>query len=251
LLNAGLLHRAEPYRLNVLTARQLAGMGYLCARIDLSGKGETPPRDGLKNRESVALDWKYLGEALERQFGRRPIVIMGLCSGADNGLKLAATDQRIRGLILLDARAQRDRLFLYRHLMSRAFRWQQWARLPATIVRRLRGRLGHDSGEPNLSFRDLPRPDDLKSCLNNLMRNDGRMLMVFTSEEGHFYNQRGQFCRTVGVPGLERICVEHYWPDTFHLYPVAAHRARLLSTIEAWAKANLAHFRASFGTLGP
>lgn len=253
LLNAGLLHRAEPYRLNVLAGRKLARIGFLCVRVDLSGKGETPVREGMSNRDSVALDWKFLCQALDRQFGRRPTIVMGLCSGADNGMKLAAKDERIRGLVLLDARSSRDPLFLYRHLMLRARCWEQWARLPFTVVRRLKGRLLKDqaTNEPDMDLRDLPRPEDLRSCLDNLMRNDGRILAVFTREELDFYNQAGQFARTAGVPGLERICTELFWPDVDHTYPVSAHRTRLLTTVEGWAKANLQHFRAGFEALRP
>jgi pimeloyl-ACP methyl ester carboxylesterase len=249
-LNAGLLHRSEPYRLNVLAARRLAELGYLCARIDLSGKGETPAREGLTNRDSVALDWNHLCEALERHFGRRPMVVMGLCSGADNGIKLAAIDERIRGLILLDARSPKDRMFVYRQVMSRAGRWRQWMRLPAVILRHLGRRLGDaEAGDPDLNLRDLPRADDLRACLTSLVRNDGRLLMLFTHEERHFYNEQGQFGRAAGVPGLERICTERFWPDVLHIYPVAAHRRRLLSTLETWAQANLPQFRDSFKTV--
>src|SRR6056297_2984484 len=98
MLNAGLLHREEPYRLNVLAARLLANSGYICLRVDLSGKGDTPPRENLTNRESVALDWKCISEGLINQFGNRSLIILGLCSGADNGIKIAAQDPSIKGL---------------------------------------------------------------------------------------------------------------------------------------------------------
>jgi len=60
LFNAGLLHRAEPYRMNVLVSRHLAQIGYITIRIDLSGKGDTPARSQTSNRESVALDWAFI-----------------------------------------------------------------------------------------------------------------------------------------------------------------------------------------------
>lgn len=244
LLNAGLLHRAEPFRLNVLAARRLAAKGYISVRMDLSGKGDTPPREGLINRESVALDWKFLCEALDRQFGRRPTIILGLCSGADNGIKLSAVDLRIRGLILLDARSPQDRGFRARRLLSKALDAHRWAHLPAKLLQRLIGRTTAP-GTPNLGLRDFPRADDLERCIKNLTEKDGRLLMVFTSQAVDHYNFEGQFVKAVATPGLEKICREHYWPDAEHIYPVQAHRDRLLDAIEAWATEHLDHFRTS------
>jgi pimeloyl-ACP methyl ester carboxylesterase len=244
LLNAGLLHRAEPYRLNVLTARRLAALGYLCVRMDLSGKGDTPAREGLSNRESVALDWRLVCEALDHAFGRRPTIIMGLCSGADNGIKLSAIDQRVHGLVLLDAQTPRDRGFLARRLLSKALDWHSWARLPERLFgRRKPARRGQASPPTNL--RDLPRPEDLATCIRHLVDKDGRLLMLFTSSASRYYNREGQFARAYATPGLRKICKEHYWPDVEHLYPVQAHRDRLVDTIEAWATEHLEHFRTS------
>jgi pimeloyl-ACP methyl ester carboxylesterase len=241
MLNAGLLNRPEPYRLNVLAARRLAEIGYVCVRVDLSGKGDTPPREGLSNRESVALDWKYLRETLDRQFGPRAFIIMGLCSGADNGIKLSAADERIRGLILLDARSPVDAGFRLRRYAAKMFRLRSWLHLPATIVRHLLAKSSEEPWQQNL--RDLPRPDELRQCALNMVRNDGRMMMVFTSHAINVYNSEGQFVRAMGITGLNRICREHFWPEVEHLYPVEAHRERLLGAIEHWAEEHLEHLR--------
>jgi hypothetical protein len=240
LLNAGLLHRAEPYRLNVLIARRLAQVGYVCVRVDLSGKGETPPREGLTNRDSVSLDWKYLSEAVVRQLGPRPFVILGLCSGADNGIKLAAVDTKIRGLVLLDPVSPRDAGFMRRRLIASATNWRKWARLPFSLAARIRQR---GTKEANLGLRDLPAREDLDGCIANLMKHDGRILMVFTGHATSNYNQAGQFARVMAVPGLNAICDEHFWPNTEHLYPVADHRERLIQVVGEWASKHLNHFR--------
>lgn len=240
LFNAGLLHRAEPYRLSVLTARRLAKLGYICVRFDLSGKGDTPVRDGLTNRESVALDYKHLADAVERQYGGRTFILFGLCSGADNSIKTSAYDRRVRGLILLDAESPQDAGFARRQLIQRLSNRRKWLRLPAIILRRLRGETG--AVRPDLGLRDLPRPDDLAASVKNLVELDGRVLAVFTSHAISHYNQAGQFARAVGVAGFEKICTEHFWPDTEHLYPVAAHRTRLLDAVEQWGRQHFALF---------
>jgi pimeloyl-ACP methyl ester carboxylesterase len=242
MLNAGLLHRTEPYRLNVLAARRLAALGYVCVRVDLSGKGETPAREALTNRESVALDWTHLCDALERHLGKRPFIVMGLCSGADNGIKLAAKDARIRGLILMDAESPPDTGFAARRWISRATSWRRWAHLPSWILRRLKARAKSGEKQADLRLRDPPWPADLDMCIKNMVASDGRILMVFTNHQSDRYNQQGQFCRAMKVPGLERICAEHYWPEVSHMYPVENHRFRLLALLEVWARDQLSHF---------
>lgn len=242
MLNAGLLHRTEPYRLNVLAARRLAALGYVCVRVDISGKGDTPLREGLINRESVALDWRHLREALDRQFGPRTLLVMGLCSGADNGIKLAAQDKAIRGLILLDAESPRDAGFSQRQLLNKLLNRHAWTRLPRSLLRRLRPAQTSGVQKP-LDLRDRPRPDDLEACVKNLVGGHGRVLALFTSHATTNYNQEGQFARAVGNREFATLCTEHFWPDAQHLYPVQAHRKRLLAAIETWAALHLEHLR--------
>src|SRR5690606_33422878 len=57
LLNAGVVHRVGPHRLNVSLARRLAGVGLTSWRVDLSGIGDSRPIPGrLTFRESAVQD---------------------------------------------------------------------------------------------------------------------------------------------------------------------------------------------------
>lgn len=244
MLNAGLLHREEPYRLNVLTCRRLAENGYICLRVDISGKGDTPARKGLINRDSVALDWHHIKSALKFQYGERNIVIMGLCSGADNGIKIAAQDRSVIGLILLDAVSKRDQGFKRRALMHYMANAYKWFELPKKILNRIRRAVaGKDDLAANaIALRDEPNDQDLKQCFTNLVSAKGRVLAVFTSHALSHYNQEGQFSRTMEVEGLEVICDEVFWPNVQHLYPVQAHRDQLIFTISDWCRKHYDRF---------
>lgn len=235
LLNAGLLYRAEPYRLNVLVARTAASLGYIALRVDLSGKGDTPARD-LVNRESVALDWSLMKEALQTQFGPRPMLVFGLCSGADNGIKIAAFDDSVRGLILLDPVSPTDDGFRRRDLLAKLANVQKWKRIPVHVWQKLTSGFGGASEsllEPT-SLRDEPTAQDLNDCFERLVASDGRVLAVFTSHAHKEYNQLGQFGRALGVDGAATITEEVYLPTAGHLYPVQEHRERLIRRIGRW-----------------
>ena len=245
MLNAGLLHREEPYRLNVLASRRLAEIGYICVRADLSGKGDSPPRPGLINRESVALDWEYIKKALLQQFGPRNLIIMGLCSGADNGIKIAAQDTAVRGLVLMDAVSMQDLFFTLRAWRDKAMNPDNWINLPQKLARRIR-RLFPETENPFSNptvLRDEPTAQDMRLCFSNLVTHNGRILAFFTSHALERYNQQGQFARALGMPGLGDICEEHFWPHVQHLYPVQTHRDQLLETIRAWGSKHLEHFQ--------
>jgi len=245
LLNAGLSHRVEPYRLNVLLARELASLGYIALRVDLSGKGDSPARPELSNRDSVALDWSFIKESLTKLYGPRNTLIFGLCSGADNGIKICANDPSVKGLILLDAVSRKDATFQARDFVRKITNPDKWLNIHKVLSRRLA--LGAKDGDYLLStpmdLRDEPTSEDMDHCFEGLVRKDGRVLAIFTSQALYHYNKLGQFSSAMGIVGTERIIEEVFWPNAKHVFPVEFHRTRLIETIAAWAKANRDHFR--------
>lgn len=245
MLNAGLLHRAEPYRLNVLACRKLAGIGFICLRVDLSGKGDTPARKELANRESVALDWLYIKQSLVHQFGVRNIIIMGLCSGAENAIMIAAQDADVQGLILLDAVSRKDKGFARRALMNYIKNIYKLKKIPGKIISIISKIIS--SGElisnNRLSLRDEPTDQDFNQCFSNLISLDGRILAVFTGQALYHYNQKGQFSRAMEMTGLEQICEEIFWPNVQHLFSIQVHRDRLIEVIGNWGEMHFDRFR--------
>lgn len=239
LLNAGLLHRSEPYGLNTRIARELAKIGYICVRVDLSGKGDTPARENLTNRESVWKDWQALRDVLNQQFGKRALVIFGLCSGADNGIKIAAQDSQVVSLILLDPVAVRDKDFAKRQFLQRIRNPSKWLNLPRTGLRYLKRLMFGVKVSDYIALRDEPTIEDMQTCYRRLVASQGRVLTVFTSHELKNYNKSGQYSEALKVEGLAGICEEIFWPRVLHLYPAAAHRERLITVVRAWAKRHI------------
>lgn len=244
-LNAGLLHRAEPYRLNVLVGRRLASIGYLCLRVDLSGKGDTIARKGLANRISVALDWALIKRALEQQFGRRAIIIMGLCSGADNGVKLCAQDPDVRGLILIDPVAYRDREFFKRTLVNNLRNFYSWLKIPKKLIKLIGQKRGvaDELAENRASLRDSPSEQDFHQCFDRIIASNGRILTIFTGFALSYYNKQGQFVLGMNYTGLESVCDEFFFPNAQHVFTVQAHRDRLINAIYEWGFIHVERFK--------
>jgi len=240
LFNAGLISREGPHRMNVLICRALANIGYIAIRIDLSGKGDTPSRNGLTNRESVALDWSYIKAAIGDRFGSRKLVLIGLCSGADNAIKIAATEEDVLGLVLLDPVSPMDKGFQKRSLISKITNRYKWLNLPFSLIKKFRLAIGaeHDSYKEMLALRDEPTPKDLSDCMNHIVASKGRVLAIFTSQASYHYNQQGQFARALNIQGLEYCCEEVHWPLVNHIFIVQTHRYRLVDKISSWATIN-------------
>lgn len=245
LLNAGLSHRAEPYRLNVLLGRQLAAHGYIALRVDLSGKGDSPASETMSNRDSVALDWSFIKMALEKLYGPRNFLIFGLCSGADNGIKLCAKDNAVKGLILLDPVSRHDKGFAKRDLIRKLKNPNKWMNIHKIVSRRFKQKSPGSESEQStpISLRDEPNTEDMNECFKGLVSKEGRVLSVFTSQALYHYDKQGQFTAAMDIAGLEQLSEEIFWQNVKHTYPVEVHRNRLIEAVTDWAARHRDHFQ--------
>ena len=86
MLNAGAAYHVGPGRLHVPLARHLATLGYPCLRMDITGLGDSPADDVRHENDAYAAtafrDVAMTCDYLNRLQPNRPIVLMGLCSGA-------------------------------------------------------------------------------------------------------------------------------------------------------------------------
>lgn len=103
LLNAGLVHRVGPHRINVKLARLAARHGVPSLRFDLSGRGDSGPGERSKDfRAQAVADIRIALSALAEHAGTRRHVLFGICSGADDGVAAAVDDTGIASVVLFD-----------------------------------------------------------------------------------------------------------------------------------------------------
>jgi hypothetical protein len=237
-LSAGLLHRVGPSRLHVTLARDLAEMGFASLRVDLSGKGDSPGRGSMKNRESVALDFDDLRSSLAARYGDFSMVLAGLCSGADNAVRLAVTEPGVTGLLLLDPICFPDAGFRRRAL---AAKWLNPRRYARSLKRMLRGegrgeRHGPAPDDDPLMLRDLPSREDMRRSFDLVRDRGGSVLSIFTQYALSYYNSAGQLRAVLQVSDYPAFCTELFWPDVEHTYKLEIHRERLRAHVLDWAR---------------
>ncbi len=241
ILNAGIIHRVGPSRMNVLLARALASAGHDVLRFDLSGLGDSEPRpDGLAPFEAALADVREAIDWLETRRGARSIVLVGLCSGADHSLLYGGRDRRVRGLILIDPSTPRTRRYYVRHYGPRLIRPSVWFNVVLgrhLRVRRLAARLA-GRGDPATYRPDLQSPEVhaiLESAYRAALDQGVRLLMVFTSGLEHRLNYREQVLDAFpDVAFGDRLRLE-YLQGADHTFTSEVHRSRLIGIATEWA----------------
>lgn len=242
-LNSGLLHRVGPRGLHVRLARELAGIGVNSLRVDLAGIGDSPARAGVSVPESVAIDVKEIISVLESNLGAVSVVLVGLCSGADNAIFNVSADPRVVGLVLMDpvcdtdagfkvrARKFEIRAFLKKSLVPS--RYLNWIKRRLTL---LTSQASERSVQMNiLDLRNIPTNNQMRKAFESIRDRDGRVLSIFTSYAMQYYNVEGQLGRVLEIDRYADYCEEVFWPEADHTYSLESHRKRLIKTIKAWA----------------
>jgi len=243
ILNAGLLHRVGPYRLHVSLARKLAELGFYSLRVDLSGIGDSLPRPELTIQQTVAKDYEDIVAILESQLGSVSIVLVGLCSGADNAIRLVPDDLRIVGMVLLDPVCGEDDGFNSRGMVFKLRAFIRQCMTPSILLPWLRRCVGisverNESVEDqvdNLAIRYMPTHEETCAAFELIHRRKGRVLSIFTRYALPYYNQAGQLGRVIGVNGYDAFGTEIFWPHADHTYSLDMQRSRLIEEITKWA----------------
>jgi len=245
-LSAGLLHRVGPYRLHVCLARELAQMGFSSLRVDLAGRGDSPQRPGLTNGQSVAADFEEILGVLESRLGRLPLVLAGLCAGANAAISLTLQEPRVIGMVLLDPICFPDDGFRARTTVMKYtnpaeyIAWLKRGEYVAWLKRRFkaltRGEKQEDDDSADaVTFQDLPTREQLRAAFESIRGREGWVLSVFTRAALRHYNQAGQLARVLAVDGHQQFCTELFWPQAEHTFMLELHRRRLIEEIKTWA----------------
>lgn len=231
IINAGLLHRAGPHRLPVLLGRKLVSDDFATLRIDRSGIGDSQRRPG-SHLAGLRADWAAISDWIEHNYPDVPIVLLGLCSGADEALLVAHEHTNLSGLILLDGYAPRTPAYHVRYWLWRIGRLSAWSRLFERLAGSFGARsssAGDDDDETDL--RDWADESEMMSRFAGLMARQVPVLAVFTGAVIDYYSYQGQLGAALDDPA----CLsEALFPHCNHLYELTPHRSELIGCLREW-----------------
>ena len=241
-LNAGVVHRVGPHRINVRIARQLAARGIPSIRFDLCGHGDSVRVSGESSfEEQAVIDIRAAMDALGAATNLRRFVVFGYCSGAYHAFATALVDERVAGILMFDA-------YRYPTFKTHAYRYMNRLRQPQALramlrsVRRgvgsVRRRLHRPAGgreEPQLgriSF--IPSKKDFAGGLRTLLDRGVKIHMIYSGGSIRDYNYAGQFHDTFAGLGIgDRIQAE-FLPDLGHAASSLSDQADLMRRVVAW-----------------
>ena len=253
LMNAGLVHRVGPNRLNVNLARRLAEGGYTSMRVDLSGLGDSAPRrDGRSLEESHLADLSEALDAFAQQEKLDRFVLVGVCSGADLSLSMAARDKRVAGAVMIDS-------FAYATLLHDAVGYGQrvtdresWRNLLAgksDLAERIRRRLPvggpkGSTGEPEEGPETMPPTwvmppkDSILSELATAVERGSELYFVYSGGPA-LYNYLWNFAgRFLLFHKSGRLSIKVF-READHTFTMSLHQEELLTAIERWMRAKV------------
>ena len=191
LLNAGMLPRVGPQRLNVELARTAAAQGLTAIRFDLPGLGDsgfTSSRLSHEDQTRAAIE-DAMALLAATPFAPDRFLIAGLCSGADAGFQMAQNDPRIVGLFMMEP-------YYFPNRFSRMFRTLRRLReygLRRAVIR-IAQKLGiagapHASNEssalplpaPEETVRQAPSPARFAHDLEVLLKRGVNIRLVYAN----------------------------------------------------------------------
>lgn len=236
ILNAGIIHRVGPNRLYVHTARSLAGAGYRVLRFDLSGIGDSAraAEEGTL-KDIVPRDIEDAVDLVTQDDPEGGVVLMGLCSGADNSFYVAAGDPRVRGLVLIDPTIPRTRGFHRRRTLRRLGSLRSWWNVLSgrSLALRVRDRASGGVRLPPDYFGLLvAEPEQAAAWVRELTVRGVQFLYVITGGASDYCNSAAQV-REAFDGFADNLRVE-WKPDANHTMSREAHQVWLRQTLASW-----------------
>lgn len=233
-LNAGLVHRIGPFRLHVELTRRLNACGYPTLRFDLSTIGDSGAcGDSQTRTQQVCADVGDAMNLLQQQSGCKRVVLVGLCSGAQNAHTVACSDARVAGAVFLDGYAYRTFGYRLRHYLPRLLGAGRWLR----ALTHRREPSTPRSTEPVFAVARLPR-EVVRADFVSMLDRGMKLCLIYSGGISNYFNHAHQFreCfgRVMARPGVST----RFIGEADHTYILTGDRNRLLDNIEHWLSDN-------------
>ena len=175
--------------------------------------------------------------------GARRVILVGLCSGADQALVYGISDRRVCGLVLLDPSIPPTRMYYVRRFLRRLIAPKSWLKFVtgrASFWKKARKLLGlpyDDAWERHrVNLSDPAVRVFLQNAYEGLMDLGVHCLAVFTSGSQNQHNYRRQILDAFPkIASNNRLQLE-YFAGCDHVFTSEDDRERLFGVVLEWAK---------------
>jgi pimeloyl-ACP methyl ester carboxylesterase len=229
LVSAGLSAKRGPFRLYAELARRVARDGVRTLRFDLGGLGDSRSEyTGHLLEERTRLEIKAAVDHLVGSHGLDDVVLGGLCSGAEDSLRAAESDTRVKGVVLVDPFAYRTGGWLWRHVLYRATR----RLLRALGLHRplVRVPVGSQGARSLVTYRFMDRAESGR-ILRTLVGRGTHVHFVYTGGARELFNHPRQLQAMFGDVTFDgRVTLDHL-PHAGHTQLLESDRRSIVETI--------------------
>jgi pimeloyl-ACP methyl ester carboxylesterase len=248
ILNTGIIHRVGHNRMYVTLSRELAELGHLVLRLDLSGIGDSEARTDLIDPLEAALaDIRDAIDWLASSRGVKRVILVGLCSGADHSIVYAGRDPRVVGVVLLDPTVPPTPRYYLIFYSLRLLRGENWKNLMLGRGRiwRLLSRMGHrpaangapESWSPQqVSLKDPRVREFVENAYSKAVEGQNQILAIFTAGLEYQHNYRRQLLDAMRNVRFGRQLRLEYFGRCDHTFTFAADRERLFDMVKTWLR---------------
>lgn len=199
--NVGINHRVGPSRLWVDLARRLVRAGFVVLRFDLSGLGDSEPRQGDASEAERALaDIRDAMDAVTKHTGVRTFAVTGFCSGVDSAHAIAALEERVIGAAFIEGYAYPTML----HKARRPFkvlqprRWERWVKRRFPSFAGAHGAARDVSAGEPIFVREYPKEDRFKDDVRAMLDRKKKLLFVYAGANRDHYSYKKQILDILG-----------------------------------------------------
>lgn len=243
-LNSGILHRVGSCRLHVRMARAFSEAGFHALRFDYSGIGDSDQRrDSLPFEESAVIETREAMDYLAKAKGVEQFVLVGLCSGADMAHETAVKDERVSGMVLLDAWAYKTMAYQMRRFGPKLLDLRAWRHSIGVRLQEWKGTRTDDRtcipGSEGVEYevpkyvRVFPPRDRVAAELRAMAARGVQFNYVWTGGLQE-YNHEGQHEATFrDVPFKGRLR-EKWLPDADHIVTGLEHQEWVTADSVSW-----------------
>jgi hypothetical protein len=236
-LNAGVIHRVGPHRLYVRLARAMADAGFISLRFDLSGIGDSAAATSvLDYKDRVLTETKQAMNVLASTEGVNRFILIGLCSGANNSVRVACSDERVIGAALIDTYFYVSTGFRLRDYCNRISDPAGWGRFLTgksevwqifSRVFSLQRSRSNPAKLPTVRRK-------MKAELRALREKNIPLLLIYTRNNYFFYKYRRIVKRTLALRSANAKVHIKYFDQCDHTFTLLASQRSLLVALREW-----------------
>ena len=242
MLNAGLISRLGPHRVNVRIARALAEVGQASLRFDLSGLGDSrAATTGADFQVQAVRDICSAMDFLEQAYGMQRFALIGICSGAVNAHAAALADRRVVGALMIDGHTYATRWTVPVRRWKR-FRAASWREVAAKLRRRWSGgapagTVADGDGDPVVLTPATPPRAEFARQMQALVDRGVAIFFMYSGSWFEAYSYGDQFRHAFrGEKFLDAVRCD-YRPDIDHTMISLQSQRKVIDAVLGWVPA--------------